>query len=190
MAELLSIATVLGGLSALWFFWDKVVDVWNRRRTKQPKATALLRLTTLDALQDFLQSKATFEHVADNQTVSLSDYPSLLDVRVHGPVGPTSSLMRFGGGASLDLTFKDDVLGLGFFYKQGSYPCIFALYLADGRKEVVVGDGYFPTLGFVGLATETPIERLIVQPQASGGVDLVNVHVFSRSFHKKEVSLP
>lgn len=31
MYALLSIATILGGVAALWFFWDKICVWWNRR---------------------------------------------------------------------------------------------------------------------------------------------------------------
>lgn len=42
MATILSIATILGGIAAIWFFWDKIASWWgNLRRRGQPEQVNL-----------------------------------------------------------------------------------------------------------------------------------------------------
>ncbi|MDP2320789.1 MAG: hypothetical protein Q8O42_15790, partial [Acidobacteriota bacterium] len=108
------------------------------------------------------------EHVADDQTVGLTAYPTLLKAESRPATEPGAPAMRLFRGQSLDLVFKDDVFGIGFYYKQGLYPSNFNVYFKGGRQEAFVGKGYLPELAFFGLSSKVAIERVIVQTQADG----------------------
>lgn len=144
----------------------------------------------LDALRAQATELKLVEHVADARTARLEQYPTLVHVTLR-PAGERGgfeehafSKMSLFRGHSLDLVFKDAVHGIAFYYQQGLYPCNFNLYL-KGRSahEVYPGRGYIPKVMFFGFASSNEIERVIVQPQAEGNVQLVGVHVFSARSH-------
>jgi hypothetical protein len=52
MAIILSVATILGGIAAIWFFWDKITTWWKKfRRHGQPKQINLASNPTRDNIE-------------------------------------------------------------------------------------------------------------------------------------------
>jgi hypothetical protein len=49
----------------------------------------------------------------------------------------------------------------------------------------VGGLGWKPSTEFFGAMSDEPIERVIVQPEAHGNVDLIGIHMFARRQHLK-----
>ena len=42
MEIILAVATILGGLTALWFFWDKISPLWSRKDARTPEVATPL----------------------------------------------------------------------------------------------------------------------------------------------------
>ena len=145
--------------------------------------------TTVESLQALREAALRFgsnEYTADGETVPITAYPSLVDVALF-PVGkvPTDPSINLGPGASLDLRFKDVLVGLGIYYKQGLYPSNFNIYFRDGTQKVFVGRGYFPETGFFAVVSDNSIERAIIQPQAQGNLKITGIYFFAKGRHER-----
>ena len=88
--------------------------------------------------------------------------------------------LNLSPGQSLDLRFKEPVIGVGIYYKQGLYPSNFTFYFADRSDKAVVGKGYFPATGFIGEVSRQKIQRIIIQPQAVGTLSITGIHLFAK----------
>jgi hypothetical protein len=140
----------------------------------------------LRALRDGAVRLGGLEHVADDVTVPITAYPSLLEVLVYPATKPpTTRAISLAPGQSVDLRFKDTVVGVGFYYKQGLYPSNFNIYYHDGSQKVVAGKGYYPETEFFGELSANPIDRIIVQTQAAGTFTLTGVYVFAKKKHAR-----
>jgi hypothetical protein len=181
---IIGLAGVLG--LALILNWT---NPFGSRLSPPVTSTSQQNAPALESLQALREATARFgsrEYIADGETVPITAYPSLVDVALFpagkAPTGPSISLAP---GVSLDLRFKDAVVGLGIYYKQGLYPSNFNIYFRGGTQKVVAGKGYFPETGFVAEISENPIERVIIQPQAQGNLMITGIYIFAKGRHER-----
>ena len=156
--------------------------------TSAPVITTSEEVDSLRRLRDQAVALGGFEHAADDQTVPITAYPTLVEVQLHPEFRPLSGRISIARGESVDMQFKDRVLAVGFYYRQGLYPSNFNIYFDDGTQSVIAGRGYFPNTEFLGMVGRVPITRVIVQTQAQGNLELTGLYVFAHQRHSRVFS--
>jgi hypothetical protein len=138
-------------------------------------------IPTLAALRERTRHAGVREYVLEGETGSFSTLPALLEATLHPPGAKPLSQKPFGlaPGQSLDLRFKEPVSGIGIYYQQSLYPGTFSFYDGGAAPKLIAGVGYPPATGFLGYSGEKPLERVILQPQATGFLYVIRIHIFS-----------
>lgn len=144
-------------------------------------------VTSLSRFHAVAKSTGLLEHIADDETVKIISYPSLLSVSILPKSKPPSGgNITLGFGESADIQFKDDVYAVGIMFKQGLYPALFVFYLSNGEMKTLHNTRtYYPDTGFVGYYALAPIQRLIIQSQGHGTVQVKTVYFYTTKYHER-----
>ncbi len=174
---------IIGLAGVLWFASD---GPEQNPPPPPPPPPEALDLDSLQALRKAATRFGSTEHIIDGETVPITAYPSLVDVTLL-PAGrpPTGPSIALGPGMSLDLRFRDAVVGFGIYYKQGLDPSNFNIYFHGGAQKVLTGEGYIPETGFIAEVSENPIERVFIQPQAHGSLTITGIYIFAKGQHER-----
>lgn len=80
MEIILSVATILGGIAAIWYFWDEITSWWQRRRhTDVPEPTNLLNELSPNELKKWCDGWGKiYDHL---NRIVLYIYPPQSDIR-------------------------------------------------------------------------------------------------------------